>query len=155
MAFYANNGITNLGGFYTNGSSAFAITVPGGVGGMSFSSTAALMELPFGYITGSGLGASYTQTTSRTTTVPVTKVCGQITLFTAAGSATPATFSVTGAGNAAVDCIKVWCISSTNVYETFVTAVGSSTFNITFLTTGGVVSDAPVFGYQVVKSAIN
>ena len=103
-----------------------------------------------GYSTGSG--GSATQGTSRTTAVVLSKTNGAITLFTAAGSTTPTTFTVTNTTVAATDTVIVNVKSSTNVYLTFVTAVASGSFNITFYTTGGVTSDAPVFNFSVIKA---
>jgi hypothetical protein len=103
-----------------------------------------------GYSTGSG--GSVTQGTNRTTAVVLNKTNGAITLFTAAGSATPTTFTVTNSTVAATDTVIVNVKSSTNVYLVFVTAVAAGSFNITFYTTGGVTSDAPVFNFSVIKA---
>ena len=92
-----------------------------------------------------------TQATSRTTGVTLNKGTGAITLFTAAGSATAATFTVTNSTVAATDVIHVCQKSGTNLYNTLVTAVAAGSFNITFYTTGGTASDAPVFNFVVVK----
>lgn len=104
-----------------------------------------------GYTTGAG--CSVTQLTSRTTGVTCSKPSMAITLFTAAGSATAATFTVTNTTVAATDSIYCSEKSGTNLYETFVTAIGSGTFNLTFLTTGGTSSDAPVFNCNVIKGS--
>lgn len=104
-----------------------------------------------GYATGAG--GAVTQLTSRTTGVTLNKACGAITLFTAAGSATAASFTVTNSFVAATDCIVVSVKSSTtNKYNAFVTAVGAGSFEITFNTTGGTTSDAPVFNFAVIKA---
>lgn len=108
-----------------------------------------------GYPTGSSAGGAVTQTGSRTTGVTLNKLTGQITLFAAAGSATPATFTVTNSAVAAVDTVIVNCSSSTNTYLAFVTAVAAGSFNITFYTTGGVASDSPVFNFTVIKGSAN
>ena len=108
-----------------------------------------------GFPTGASAGGAQTQATSRTTGVTLNKSTGQITLFTAAGSATPTTFTVTNSTVAAVDTVIVNCSSSTNVYLTFVTATTAGTFNITFYTTGGVASDTPVFNFTVIKGSNN
>ncbi len=99
-----------------------------------------------------GAGGAVTQITSRTTGVTLNKACGAITLFTAAGSATAATFTVTNSAVAATDTVIVCCKSGTNVYLTWVTAVAAGSFNITFQTTGGTSSDAPVFNFAVIKA---
>lgn len=102
-----------------------------------------------GYATGAG--GTVTQLTSRTTGVTLNKVSGQITMFSAAGSATAATFTVTNSSVAATDTIILNQVSGTNLYELFVTAVTGGTFNVTFLTTGGTATDAPVINFTVIK----
>jgi hypothetical protein len=103
---------------------------------------------------GYGSGAAITQGTSRTTTVIIDSYAGAVTLFTAAGSATAASFTVTNAKVHATDAIVLSVKSSTtNLYEVFVTAVADGSFRITFLTTGGTTSDAPVINFAVVRSA--
>jgi hypothetical protein len=99
-------------------------------------------------------GAAITQGTNRTTGVTINSHAGQITLFTAAGSATPASFTVTNSKVGANDTIVLSVKSSTtNLYEVFVTAVAAGSFQITFFTTGGTTSDAPVITFAVVRSA--
>lgn len=103
-----------------------------------------------GYSTGSG--GTITQATSRTTGVTLNKTNGQITLFTAAGSATAASFTVTNSTVAATDTIVLSVASGTNKYMVFVTAVAAGSFEITFQTTGGTSSDAPVINFAVIKA---
>lgn len=99
-------------------------------------------------------GVAVIQGTSRTTTVTINSYAGAITLFTAAGSATPASFTVTNANVHATDTIVLSVKSSTtNLYEVFVTAVAAGSFQITFFTTGGTTSDTPVINFAVVRSA--
>lgn len=100
-----------------------------------------------------GAGGAVSQLTSRTTGVTLNKATGAITLFSAAGSATAATFTVTDSAVAATDTILLNQASGTNLYELFVTAVTGGTFNITFFTTGGVATDAPVINFTVIKGA--
>lgn len=103
---------------------------------------------------GYSAGAAITQGTSRTTGVTINAYAGAITLFTAAGSATAASFTVTNSKVNATDTIVLSVRSSTtNLYEVFVTAVAAGSFQITFFTTGGTTSDAPVINYAVVRSA--
>lgn len=103
---------------------------------------------------GYNAGSAVTQGTSRTTTVVINSYAGAITLFTAAGSATPASFTITNSKVAATDTIVLSVKSSTtNLYEVHVTAVGTGSFQITFFTTGGTTSDAPVINFAVVRSA--
>jgi len=117
-----------------NSSGSFLIT---GAGGLGY---------------GTGSGGTVTQGTSRTTGVTLNKTNGAITLFTAAGSITATTFTVTNSTVAATDVVDVCQKSGTNLYVTFVTAVAAGSFNITFYTTGGVASDAPVFNFAVTKA---
>lgn len=103
---------------------------------------------------GYNTGAAITQGTSRTTAVVIASYAGAITMFTAAGSATPASFTVTNSKVRATDTIELSVKSSTtNLYEVFVTAVAAGSFQITFFTTGGTTSDAPVINFAVVRSA--
>jgi hypothetical protein len=44
------------------------------------------------------------------------------------------------------------CKSSSNLYLVFVTAVAAGSFQITFQTTGGTGTDAPVFNFAVIKA---
>lgn len=101
---------------------------------------------------GTGSGGAVTQITSRTTGVTLNKTNGAITLFTAAGSTTATTFTVTNSTVAATDVIHVSQKSGANLYVILVTAVAAGSFNITFYTTGGTTSEAPVFNFVVMKA---
>jgi propanediol dehydratase small subunit len=94
---------------------------------------------------------SVTQITGRTTGVTLNAPSGTITLISAAGSATPASFTVTNNQVAANDTIIVNQKSGTDLYEIFVTAVAAGSFRITSLTTGGTTTESPVFNFNVVK----
>lgn len=100
----------------------------------------------------SGSGGAVTQLTSRTTGVTLNKPAGGVILFTAAGSTTATTFTVTNSFVTATDTIVLSVKSSTNVYLAFVTAVAAGSFNITFYTTGGTSSDSPTINFAIVKS---
>jgi hypothetical protein len=102
-----------------------------------------------GYATGAG--GAVTQGTSRTTGVTLNKTTGAITLFSAAGSATAATFTVTNSTVAATDVIILNQKSGTDLYDLMVTAVAAGSFNITFRTTGGTTTEQPVFNFAVIK----
>ena len=102
-----------------------------------------------GYATGAG--GTVVQTTSRTTGVTLDKTTGAITLFSAAGSATAATFTVTNSTVAATDVIILNQKSGTDLYDLMVTAVAAGSFNITFRTTGGTTTETPVFNFAVIK----
>jgi len=101
-----------------------------------------------GYATGAG--GVVTQGTSRTTGVTLNKRCGAITLFTAAGSTTAASFTVTNSTVGANDVIIVNQASGTNLYNLFVTSVAAGSFTVTFFTTGGTASDTPVINFAVI-----
>jgi hypothetical protein len=102
-----------------------------------------------GYATGAG--GAVTQATSRTTGVTLDKTTGAITLFSAAGSATAATFTVTNSTVAATDVIILNQKSGTDLYDLMVTAVAAGSFNISFRTTGGTTTEQPVFNFAVIK----
>lgn len=102
-----------------------------------------------------GAGGAVTQGTSRTTTVILPKLSGAITLFTTAGSATPATFTVTNSLVAATDVIILNQKSGADKYELFVTNVIAGAFSVTFFTTGGTTSEVVVLSFAVLKGEIS
>lgn len=108
-----------------------------------------------GYLPGTGAGVAVTQLTSRTTAVTANAYSGQITLFSAAGSAVAASFTVNDNLVKSTDTIEAVEASGTNLYQIFITNVGNGTFQVTFFTTGGTATDAPVFTFAVVHAAIN
>jgi len=103
-----------------------------------------------GYATGAG--GTVTQITSRTTGVTINKVSGAITLFSAAGSTTWRTFTVTNSTVAATDVVKVCQKSGADLNMIHVTAVAAGSFNISFATTGGTTVEQPVFNFAVIKA---
>lgn len=105
---------------------------------------------PMGY--GTGVGGAATQGTSRTTTVVLNTVCGAITLFSAAGSTSYQTFTVTNSKVAATDTIIVNQKSGTDKNIVLVTRVAAGAFDITFATTGGTTTEQPVFNFSVIKA---
>jgi hypothetical protein len=124
------------------------------LGTMAFQDQVAIESLgTLGYALNQGAGGAVTQITSRTTGVTLNKSCGQITMFSAAGSATAATFTVTNSQVAATDIIHLSQASGTNLYVLLVTAVAAGSFNITFYTTGGTSTDAPVINFSVIKGS--
>lgn len=102
-----------------------------------------------GYATGAG--GTVTQGTSRTTGVTLNKTSGAITLFSAAGTTSATTFTVTNSTVAATDVIILNQNSGTDLYDLMVTAVAAGSFNITFRTTGGTTTEQPVFNFAVIK----
>jgi hypothetical protein len=105
-----------------------------------------------GYATGAG--GAVTQITSRTTGVTLNKTTGAITLFSAAGTTTAATFTVTNSAVLATDLIILNQKSGTDLYDLMVTAVAAGSFNITFRTTGGTTTETPVFNFAVIKGVV-
>lgn len=102
---------------------------------------------------GYSAGGAVTQITSRTTGVTLNTTSGAITLVSAAGSATPASFTVTNSKVAATDTVVVVQKSGTDLYNLHVTAVAAGSFQITFFTTGGTTTEQPVFNFAVVRAA--
>lgn len=103
---------------------------------------------------GGGAGGTVTQSTSRTTGVTLNKTTGAITLFSAAGTTTAATFTVTNSTVVATDLIILNQKSGTDLYNLMVTAVAAGSFNISFRTTGGTTTETPVFSFAVIKGVI-
>jgi hypothetical protein len=102
-----------------------------------------------GYV--AGAGGAVAQLTSRTTNVTLNKISGAITLVSAAGTTTAATFTVINSTVAATDVIILCQKSGTDLYDLMVTAVAAGSFNITFRTTGGTTTEQPVFNFAVIK----
>jgi len=103
-----------------------------------------------GYTTGAG--GTVTQGTSRTTGVTLNKISGSITLFSAAGTSSYTTFTVTNSTVAANDVIIVNQKSGTDKYEAFVSNVAAGSFNITFSDVSGTTTEQPVFNFAVIKA---
>ena len=152
---------------------ASAVTDETGTGALVFANTPTLVTPNIGAATGTslaatgliksssssagigyatGAGSTITQATSRTTGVTINAVSGAITLVSAAGSATPATFTVTNSAVAATDVVIVSQKSGTDLYHLLVTAVAAGSFNITFFTTGGTTTEQPVINFAVIKA---
>ena len=136
-------------------STNMVLTTPdiGAATGTSFTATGKIASTGtagVGY--GTGAGGAVTQLTSRTTGVTLNKTTGAITMFSAAGSTTAATFTVTNSTVAATDVIILNQKSGTNLYDLLVTAVAAGSFNITFRSTSGTATDAPVINFAVIKA---
>jgi hypothetical protein len=145
----ANNFLNgNLG--IKNNAPAYELDVAGTISSSSMQVVGSTGTL--GYAAGSG--GSVTQLTSRTTGVTLNKATGSITLFSAAGSTTPTSFTVTNSTVGINDTIIVNQRSGTDLYQAFVTAVAAGSFRITFFTTGGTTTEQPVFNFTVVKGAV-
>lgn len=139
VAFYNGSSITTGSALTWNGT-LFATS-----GGIRSSSS----SQGIGYATGAG--TTVTQTTNRTTGVTINAVCGEITLVSAAGSASYATFTVSNSAVVATDRIILNQKSGADLYILLITATGAGSFNITFATTGGTTVAQPVIGFTVIK----
>lgn len=138
----------------TGAVSAASVAATGAITAASVAATGAVTSSSgtagIGYATGAG--GTVTQGTSRTTAVTIDKTCGSITMFSAAGSATAASFTVNNSTVGINDCIILNQRSGTNLYDLVVSAVAAGSFNITFRTTGGTATDAPVINFAVIKA---
>lgn len=123
-----------------------------GVGTNGAVSVATLFNVAgVGYSTGGG--GAVTQITSRTTGVTLNTLSGAITLLSAAGSTTPASFTVTNSKVAATDVVVVTEKSGTDLYTIDVTNVAAGTFQITSNTKSGTTTESPVFNFVVIHGA--
>ena len=99
-----------------------------------------------GYTTGAG--GTVTQITSRTTGVTLNKLCGNITMFSAAQAANAlVTFTLTNSFIAATDYVLVQHISATDGGAwniSVVAAAGSATINIRNVSTASITSATPL-----------
>lgn len=157
------NGAGNLV-LFTGGSTSQGWTISGSTGDLSDNSTTHNIlagasvkskgpTAGIGYATGAG--GAVTQITSRATGVTLSTVTGDITLVSAAGSATPASFVVTNTAVAVTDNVVINQKSGTDLYEVFVTNVAAGSFKVTCFTTGGTTTEQPVFHFSVVKGVIS
>lgn len=100
-----------------------------------------------------GARSDVTQATSRTTGVTINARNGAITLFSAAGTTSVQSFTVTNSEVAANDVIVVNQRSGTDLYDIKVTNVAAGSFRISFATTGGTTTEQPVFNFAVIKGS--
>lgn len=95
-----------------------------------------------------GAGGTVTQATSRTTGVTLSKLCGNITMFSAAQAAAAlVTFTLTNTLIAATDVLIVQHISATNGGSwgfSTVCGSGSATISIKNITTASITSATPL-----------
>lgn len=123
-----------------------------GVGTNGAVSVATLFNVAgVGYAAGGG--GAVTQITSRTTGVTLNTLAGAITLVSAAGSTTAASFTVTNSKVAATDVIVINQKSGTDLYTIDITAVAAGSFQVTFNTKSGTTTETPVFNFAVLKGA--
>lgn len=106
----------------------------------------------FGYV--AGAGSAVTQATSRTTGITINNPTGTITMFSAAGSPTPASFTVTNSRVGANDVVVMSVKSgATNNYSFNIKAVAAGSFTVTFWAQTGTAVDAPVINFVVLKGS--
>ena len=108
-------------------------------------------DVGIGYSTGAG--DNIIQQTNRTTGVIINNVTGLITLFSAAGSATPTSFTVTNSSVVHTDVIILNQSTGTDLYELHVTDVVEGSFQITFFTTGGTTTETPIINFVIIKGS--
>lgn len=104
---------------------------------------------------GTGSGSTIAQITSRTTGVTINNICGAITLFSTAGSATPASFTVTNSQVAASDTITLSQKTGTDAYGLYISHVAAGSFQITVVDLTGTTSEAPVINFAVWKGVVS
>jgi hypothetical protein len=161
---------TSLGSF-TSANLASALTDETGTGANVFANTPTLVTPNIGAATGTSLavtgslrssgtaGVGYStgaggvviQGTSRTTGVTINKTTGQITLFSAAGTTSATTFTVTNSTVNTTDVIILNQHTGTDLYDLMVTKTTLGSFDITFRTTGGTTTEQPIFNFTVIK----
>lgn len=112
---------------------------------------AANPTMGIGYTTGAG--GAVAQASSRTTGVTLNTVSGDITLVSAAGSATFASFTVTDSAVGVNDTPIIVAKTATDLYEIHVTTVAAGSFKVTFRTTGGTTTETPIFHFNIIKGS--
>lgn len=104
-----------------------------------------------GYATGAG--GTVTQITSRTTPVTINKICGSITLVSAAGSAAWASFTVNNTTVGLTDTIVLSHSGGSNTYIiTPGKIVAGTSFTINFISIIGIAIDQPTINFSIIKS---
>jgi hypothetical protein len=121
----------------------------------TFSSSVKSTSASAGVGYGTGAGSTQTQASSITTAVSINALCGTITtVSTTLAGAAEASFTVNNTSVASTDGVFVWIKSTSSAGEpvVFVTAVGSSSFEITLANLGAAALDNTVtIGFMVLK----
>jgi len=151
-------GVTSLGTADTilvTTEDANGVGTPGGISRSNLLSQGALVTNPdnTGIGFGTGAGGAVTQITSRTTGVTVDAASGAITLVSAAGSTTPASFTVTNSEVGANDVVVLSQKSGTDKLDLSVSAVAAGSFEVTFNTKSGTTTEQPVINFVVLKGS--
>lgn len=100
-----------------------------------------------------GAGGAVMQITSRTTGVTLNTMAGQITLVSAAGSTTPASFTLTNSKIAINDVVLVTQQFGADFYTISVTATAAGSCQITSNTKSGTTTEQPIFNFVILKGA--
>lgn len=119
---------------------------------ITFAGSALSLSATGGIGYGTGAGGAVSQASSRTTGVTVNTPTGAITLVSAAGSATPFTFTVTNSSVAALDTVIVSQKSGTDAYNAVVSQVAAGSFKVTVTDLTGTTTETPVFNFAVIKA---
>lgn len=139
---------------YTN--NTLRLTMAGATGNITTTGKFQSSGGGIGYTTGAG--GTVTQGTSRTTTVVNNKLCGTITMFSAAqGSDAVVTFTLTNSFIEATDYLQVQHISATDggawTFST-VCSAGSATISIRNVSGGSITSATPL-QFLIIKAVNN
>lgn len=117
------------------------------------SSNNVLVTTPSGLGYGTGAGGTVTQGTSRTTAVTINKPTGQITMFTAAGSASWQNFTVNNSLVASTDTVTITYTGGSNSYIMVPFKVSAGSFSVWFFSITGTATDTPVINFSIIKGA--
>ena len=98
--------------------------------------------------------AAVTQLTSRTTGVTLNNPVGIITLVSAAGSQTDATFTVTNSFVAVSDIVNISAGTGTDPRRVAITTVANGSFNVTTAAISGATTESPTLNFIVHKCSI-
>lgn len=148
-------GATNNYGFYGNipaGTNRYNFYANGTAPNRFVGETLVIGAAGLGY--GTGAGGTVTQATSQTTAVTINTPTGQITMFSAAGTAAWQVFllnnSLIGANDNVIANVK---LGSSNVYNIFASRVTAGQCAIFFSSVVGTATEAPVLQYSIIKGA--
>lgn len=149
-----STGATGTGAFVFATSPTLVTPVLGVATGTSLATsgliTSSSASAGMGYATGAG--GTVTQGTSRTTAVTLSKITGEIVLFSAAGSATPFTFVVNNTTVGLHDTITVTQQTGTDVYSAVANKpIAGTSFQITITDLTGTTTEAPKFNFTITK----